>query len=205
MTISAYVFLIDDDYAVRDSLGLVFETAGLAYRTFDSAEQFLQSDYLTMPGCLVLDMNMPGLKGDELQAELLRRKIELPIIFLTAYGDIPMTVRAIKAGAVDFLTKPVPSKLLLERIFAVLQQQAQRQEQQTAQQAISNRLNSLTSREMELLPLVIAGHSNKEIARKLGISHRTIEIHRAHIFKKTGAHHLLELVRLYDGNLSKGD
>jgi FixJ family two-component response regulator len=199
MNIPGYVFLVDDDYAVRDSLGLVFETAGLAYRTFDSAEQFLQSECTSMPGCLVLDMNMPGLKGHELQAELTRRNIQLPIIFLTAFGDIPMTVRAIKAGAVDFLTKPVPSKLLLERIYAALEQQQKLQEQQSVKQAVSDRLNSLTTRELELLPLVLAGHSNKEIARKLGISHRTIEIHRARIFKKTGAHNLLDLVRLCEG------
>ena len=114
------------------------------------------------------------------------------IIFITGYGDIPMTVRAIKAGAVDFLTKPVPSKLLLERIFAVLQQQAQRQEQQTAQQAISNRLNSLTSREMELLPLVIAGHSNKEIARKLDVAESTVKIHLQSILKKLGVHNRVQ-------------
>src|SRR5512137_1135210 len=114
------VFIVDDDFAVRDSLQLIMETASLAYQAFDSAEHFLQSYYPDRPGCLLLDVNMPGMNGDELQTELIRRNIHLPIIFLTAYGDIPMTVRTIKAGAVDFLTKPVPSKLLLELIQAVL-------------------------------------------------------------------------------------
>ncbi|MGZ8144724.1 MAG: response regulator transcription factor, partial [Methylosarcina sp.] len=109
MSTEPCVFIVDDEYAVRHSLGLVMETAGFAYRAFESAEDFLQNYCPDQPGCLLLDINLPGLNGDELQAELIRRKIHLPIIFLTAYGDIPMTVRAIKSGAVDFLTKPVPS------------------------------------------------------------------------------------------------
>jgi FixJ family two-component response regulator len=190
------VFIVDDDHAVRDALGLVMETAGLVYQTFESAEHFLQSYCPGKPGCLLLDVNLPGLNGHELQAELIRRNMHLPIIFLTAYGDIPMTVRAIKAGAVDFLTKPVPSKLLIERIQAVLQHEAQMQEQAVAEQVLCNRLYSLTSRELEILPLVVAGHANKEIARHLGISHRTVEVHRARILTKTGATNLLELARL---------
>ncbi len=123
------VFIVDDDFAVRDSLQLIMETAGLDYQAFDSAEHFLQSYCPDKPGCLLLDVNMPGMNGDELQAELIRRNIHLPIIFLTAYGDIPMTVRTIKAGAVDFLTKPVPRKLLLERIQDALQHENQMHEQ----------------------------------------------------------------------------
>ena len=190
------VYIVDDDYAVRDALGLVMETAGLACQTFESAEHFLETYCPGMPGCLLLDVNLPGLNGDELQAELNRRNIHLPIIFLTAYGDIPMTVRVIKAGAIDFLTKPVPSKLLIERIQAVLQQEAQIHEHAMAEQALCNRLNNLTSREMEILPLIVAGHSNKDIARHLGISHRTVEIHRARILNKTGATNLMELARM---------
>ncbi len=196
MSTEPCVYIVDDDYAVRDSLGLVMETAGLAYQTFDSAEHFLHSYCPGKPGCLLLDVNMPGLSGHELHAELIRRNIQLPVIFLTAYGDIPMTVRAIKAGAVDFLTKPVPSKLLIERVQAVLQHEAQIYEQALAEQALCMRLNGLTSREMEIMSLVVAGHSNKEIARQLGISHRTVEIHRGRILKKTGATNLLELARL---------
>jgi len=198
MSTQPCVFIVDDDYAVRDSLGLVFKTAGLNYQTFENAEHFLETYSVGTPGCLLLDMNMPGLNGDELQTELIRRNIHLPIIFLTAYGDIPMTVRAMKAGAVDFLTKPVPSKLLIERIQTVLKHETQIQEQNREKQELCERLNCLTSREMELLPLIVAGKSNKEIARQLDVSHRTIEIHRARVLKKTGATNLMELARLYE-------
>ncbi|WP_374089328.1 response regulator transcription factor [Methylomicrobium lacus] len=189
------VFIVDDEYPVRHSLGLIMETAGFAYQTFESAEDFLQNYCPGQPGCLLLDINLPGLNGDELQAELIRRKIHLPIIFLTAFGDIPMTVRAIKAGAVDFLTKPVPRDLLIERIQAVLQHETQIHEQ-TAEQALCMSQYGLTSREMEIMSLVVAGHPNKEIARQLGISYRTVEIHRARILKKTGTTNPLELARL---------
>ena len=194
------VYIVDDDYAVRDALGLVMETAGLACQTFESAEHFLETYCPGVPGCLLLDVNLPGLNGDELQAELNRRNMHLPIIFLTAHGDIPMTVRTIKAGAVDFLTKPVPSKLLIERIQAVLRHETQMSELNMTEQAFCNRLNSLTRRELEILPLVVAGHSNKEIARHIGISYRTIEIHRARILTKTGVTNLLELARLYEAS-----
>jgi FixJ family two-component response regulator len=192
------IFLVDDDYAVRDSLGLVLEAAGFSYQTFESAEQFLEIYSPETPGCLLLDMNMPGLNGDELQAELTRRNIHLPIIFLTAHGDIAMSVRAIKAGADDFLTKPVSNKLLIERIQAALQHEALIQEQNTAKKVICARLSSLTSRELEVLPLIVSGQTNKEIARQLDISHRTVEIHRAQILKKTAVANLMELVRLYE-------
>lgn len=190
------IFIVDDEYPVRHSLGLIMETAGLAYQTYGSAEDFLQNYRSGQPGCLLLDVNLPGLNGDELQAELIRRKIHLPIIFLTAFGDIPMTVRAIKAGAVDFLAKPVPRDVLIERIQAVLQQEARIREQAEEQALGMSQQYGLTSREMEIMALVVKGHSNKEIARKLGISYRTVEIHRARILKKTGTANPLELARL---------
>ena len=196
MNIQPCIFIVDDDHAVRDALGLIMETAGLAYRAFESAEQFLQTYCPGQPGCLLLDVNLPGLNGHELQTELIRRNIHLPIIFLTAYGDIPMTVRAIKAGAVDFLTKPVPRKLLLERIEAVLQNEAMAHEHDIAKKAQCSCLNTLTARELEILPLVLAGHPNKIIAKHLGVSYRTIEIHRIRILKKTGTTNLLELANL---------
>jgi FixJ family two-component response regulator len=192
------VFVVDDDDAVRDSLGLVFETAELEYQTFASAECFLENYCPGQPGCLVLDVNMPGLDGHELQAELIRRHIHLPIIFLTAYGDIPMTVRAMKAGAVDFLTKPVSTELLLDRVLAALQIEINTYAQAMKGQALCDRLNGLTSRELEIMGMVVAGLTNKEIARHLGISHRTVEIHRAKVMEKTGAPNLLELARIYE-------
>lgn len=190
------VFIVDDDDAVRHALGLVFETAGLVYQTFESAEHFLEAFCPGQYGCLLLDVNMPGMNGDELQAELIGRDIQLPIIFLTAYGNIPLTVRTIKAGAVDFLTKPVPTPLLIERVQAVLQQEARNYEQLMAEQSLCSRLNDLTARELEIMTEVLAGYSNKEIARHLGISFRTVEIHRARVMAKTGSSNLLELARL---------
>lgn len=185
------VFIVDDDDAVRDSLGQVMEAAGLSYRLFESAEHFLEAYRPGQPGCLLLDLNMPNMTGDELQTELIRLNIKLPIIFLTAFGDIPTTVRTIKAGAIDFMTKPVPSKLLVERIEAVLQQQSL-----LLDQGQCSRIMTLTAREFDVMRLVIAGHSNKQIARQFGISYRTVEIHRARVMEKTGASNLLDLVRI---------
>jgi two-component system response regulator FixJ len=202
MSIQPCIFIVEDEYPVRHSLGLIMETAGFAYQTFESAEDFLHNYCPGQPGCLLLDVNLPGLNGDELQAELIRRKINLPIIFLTAYGDIPMTVRAIKAGAVDFLTKPVPRDLLIERIQAVLQHETQIHEQTADQALCMSQQYGLTSREMEIMALVVEGRSNKEIARQLGISYRTVEIHRARILKKTGTTNPLELARLCEASNS---
>lgn len=196
MNLQPCVFIVDDDDAVRDGLSLVVETAGLDCQAFASAEAFLLGFCPGKPGCLLLDVNMPGMDGEELQAELSRRNIHLPIIFLTGYGDIPLTVRAIKAGAVDFLTKPVPGNVLIERLKAVLQDELQMHEQFMEEQAICRRVNGLTSREWEVMSLAVAGHANKEIAKQLGISHRTVEVHRARIMDKTGASNLLELARL---------
>ncbi len=196
MSIEPCVYVVDDDAAVRDGLGMVLEMAGISFQAFNSAEHFLEAYCPGKPCCLLLDINMPGLNGLELQRELSRRGIQPPIIFLTGYGDIPMTVQAMKGGAVDFFTKPVPSKQLVERIQTVLQQATQMYEQHRAERARCNRLNTLTCRELELLPLIAAGMSNKEIARDLGISYRTMEVHRARILEKTGVTTLLELGRL---------
>lgn len=196
MNTACRVFLVDDDFAVRDSLSLVFETAGLVCETFESAEHFLENYNQELSGCLVLDVNMPGLDGHQLQTELNRRLSHLPIIFLTAYGDIPMTVRAIKAGAVDFLTKPVATELLIERVSAAIQ--TVKEKQAIASTGHHDRFNALTSRELEIMSLVVKGLSNKEIGRTLGISYRTVEIHRGRVMEKTGVTNLLELVRLYE-------
>jgi FixJ family two-component response regulator len=198
MNTQPYVFIVDDDYAVRDGLGFIVETAGFAYQAFESAEHFLQAYCPDKRGCLLLDVNLPGLNGFELQSEFIHHNIHLPIIFLTGNGDIPMTVRAIKAGAADFLTKPVPSKLLIESIQAALQYEAQLHKQGEAGQAFHSRLSKLTAREMEILPLALAGIHNKEMARLLNISYRTIEIHRIRILQKTETTNFLELSRLCD-------
>ncbi|MBD9356504.1 response regulator transcription factor [Methylomonas albis] len=191
MSEEALVFIVDDDDAVRDSLGQLMQAAGLPCQLFESAEDFLEAYRPGQPGCLVLDLNMPDMSGDELQNELIRLNIQIPIIFLTAFGDIPTTVRVIKAGAIDFLTKPIPSKVLLTRIEAVLQQQSLVLEQNKC-----NCIITLTARELEVMYLVITGQSNKQIARHLGISHRTVEVHRARVMEKTGASNLVDLVRI---------
>lgn len=190
------VFIVDDDEAVRKGLCLVIENAGLSCQAFESAEDYLQTVSADKQGCLLLDVNLPGLNGHELQAELNRRGMHLPIIFLSAYGDIPMTVRAIKAGAVDFLTKPVPSKMLIERIRAVLENGERQSEKIKKVAVFKNMIDHLTFREKEILPLAIAGIANKEIAQLLGISYRTVETHRIRILRKTGTVNFLELARL---------
>ncbi|QSA98604.1 response regulator transcription factor [Methylococcus sp. EFPC2] len=195
------VFLVDDDDAVRDSLSLLLQTAGIPIEAYASADEFLRSYAPGRPGCLVLDMNMPDMSGAELQAELNHRACQLPVIFLTAHGDIPMTVRAIKAGALDFLTKPVQGAVLLERIQAGFSIDAERRQRLAQDHARGARLNVCFSpRELEVLKLVIDGRSNKEIAKLLGISHRTVEIYRAKVMEKTGSANVIELTRFWDAH-----
>lgn len=187
------VFIIDDDEAIRDSLKMVLETININCETFDSAENFLDSFNPENIGCLVLDVNLPGINGVELHAELNRRNIRLPIIFLTSYGDIPMSVRAIKAGAVDFLLKPIAIPEIIECIQSALQKQILKTKQNDIEMDFIKNINSLSAREMEILPLVLAGITSKEIAIQLNISYRTVEIHRTQILKKTATNSFLEL------------
>lgn len=193
----ATVYVIDDDPAVRDSLTLLLEQGEINVETFSSAKDFLLAcGALAKRSCAVIDIQMPGMDGQELQAELMRRKIRLPIIFLTGHGDIPMSVRAIKAGAINFLTKPITGNALRESVEAALVESEKLFiESQVCDSAIK-RLSSLTQREHDVMALAIAGHSNKEIAKHLGISHRTVEIHKARVMHKTGATTLLDLVLL---------
>jgi FixJ family two-component response regulator len=193
---SATVFIVDDDAAVRDGLGLLCETAGLQVSCHASAESFLESFRPDQSGCLVLDVRMGGMSGPELHAELNRRGSHLPIVYLTAHGDIPMTVRAMKAGAADFLTKPVDGAEFLEHVQAALRLGSERHAQHKSQAEQRQRLAELTPREQEIMQLALAGHANKVIAKQLGISHRTVEVHRSRILRKTGAGNLLELAQL---------
>lgn len=190
------VFVIDDDPAVRDSLGLLLETEGLRVECFACARSFLDAYHEEQHGCLVLDVRMQPMSGPELQAELARRGSQLPIIFLTAHGDIPMTVRAMKAGAKDFLTKPINGAELLERVHAVLEFERERHSQKELIERECKRLEQLTQRENEVMMLALAGRTNKAIAKQLGISYRTVEIHRSHILQKTGTANMLELAQL---------
>ena len=189
--------MVDDDAAVRDGLALLLESAGFGAEVHASAGDFLESLHAgSAGGCLLLDVRMPGMSGPDLQAELARRGIELPIIFLTAHGDIPTAVQAIKAGAVDFLTKPVEGDLLIARIQSVLDQSSADHRRDAANRSRCARVAGLTAREREVMLLTVAGHANKEIALQLGISHRTVEIHRARVMQKTRAANLVELVHL---------
>ena len=195
-TTTPTVFVVDDDPAVRDSLSLLLETEGLPVECYESAEAFLDTYREDRPGCMVLDVRMHAMSGPELQSELARRGSRLPIIFLTAHGDIPMTVRAMKAGARDFLTKPINGTELLERIQAVLRSERERLSQQESLGRECKRLEYLTQREHEVMMLALAGRANKAIAKQLGISYRTVEIHRSHILQKTGTANMLELAQL---------
>jgi len=192
------VFVIDDDEAVRDALTMQLEAAGHAVAAFGTASQFLDVCTHGTRGCIILDVDMPVMDGPALQEELLRRNVQLPVIFLSGKGTIPITVRTIKAGAMDFLTKPVDGSVLLARVQKALEQCLLLQKQAEAFRSIALRLAALTEREREVMMLAVAGLTNKEIAQRLGISHRTVEIHRTHVMQKTGASNLLELARIAD-------
>lgn len=196
----ATVFVVDDDPAVRDSLTLLLEQEDVVVESFASAEDFLAACRPTPHSCAIVDIRMPGMNGLQLQAEFSRRGTPLPLIFLTGHGDIPMSVRAIKAGAVDFLTKPIMGSALLCSVKAALQESEQMCLQAEANQTATARIAGLTEREREVMALAVEGLPNKEIARRLGISHRTVEIHKARIMHKTGADTLLDLARIADAS-----
>lgn len=190
------VFVVDDDSDVRDSLASLLTAANFKAETFESARAFLASDALGRPGCLVADVRMPDMDGLELQEELSKRKSKLAVIIITGHGDVPLAVRAMKAGAVDFLEKPFEEERLLSSIRRAFAQGYAMHSQAKAVEAVSQRIAQLTGREREVLSLVVAGRANKEIARALNISPRTVEIHRAHVMEKMEADSLAELVRL---------
>lgn len=189
------VFLVDDDDAYRRSLRFLLESSGYPVRDFGSAEAFLEEYRAEMPGCLLLDLRMPGLSGIELQERLRHEGVELPIIFITGHGDVPVSVQAMKAGALDFLEKPFDDAQLVERIREALELDARRRAERRERSRIAERLGRLTRRETEVLALLVQGFSNKEIAERLEVSHRTVEVHRARIMHKMEAGSLAELVQ----------
>lgn len=196
MTMNTTVYIIDDDPAVRDALALMLEQEGLQVEQYDSAEAFLARSLQECCGCAIVDIRMRGMDGLQLQQELNRRSTVLPIIFLTGHGSIPMSVNAMKAGAVDFLTKPVSRAQLLAAVRSAIQIDERLLEQAAHNHEAQSRLAGLTRRERDVLELAVAGHANKEIARQLGISHRTVEIHKSRIMHKSGAANLLDLTRI---------
>jgi FixJ family two-component response regulator len=193
------VFLVDDDDSVLRALGRLIKSAGYEVQTFVSARAFLDSgDFQKGPACLVLDVRMPGLNGLDLQRELQAARATLPIIFITGYGDIPTTVRAMKAGAVDFLPKPLKDTVLLRAIEQALARAARDQAERLEHEALSHRQDTLTPREREVMSLVVRGLLKKQIAFELGTVEKTIKVHRARVMQKMGVDSLAELVRVAD-------
>lgn len=196
MSDGSTVFIVDDDSAVRDSLTHLLEAAGYAVEAYPTAEAFLAAYEPRRPGCLVLDLQMPGMGGLGLQAVLAERKDTRPIIFLTAHATVPISVRALKNGAFDFLEKPAEGGSLLARIRRALQRDAEGRREVEHRDQARLRCATLTQREREILSLVAAGNSSKDIGHQLGISHRTVELHRMRIMQKTGAHNVIELAAI---------
>ena len=188
------VYLVDDEFAVRDSLALLIESTGQAIRTFNSAEGFLNNYDPKLPGCLLLDVRMPSMSGLELQDEMLKREIAIPIIFISGHAGVPDSAKAFRAGALDFLVKPFDNEILLERIQEAIKKDIASREQSIELHEIQNRLSHLTVREQEVLSLIVRGHPNKEIAKMLDISNRTVEAHRASIMGKMRADSFAELM-----------
>lgn len=190
------VFVIDDDEAVRDSLRLLLKSIGIPVRVFGAAQEFLPSYDPQQPGCLVLDIRMPGMSGLELQQQLNLHGATIPVIFITGHGDIPMAVEAMQHGAFDFLQKPFRDQDLIDRVQRALERDATTRSQLKGSERIREHLATLTPREREVLDLVTAGKPNKIMAADLGVSQRTVEIHRARVMEKMEAHSLAQLVRM---------
>jgi FixJ family two-component response regulator len=190
------VFVIDDDASMRRALTNLFQSVGLLVEVFGSASALLQSKLPDVAGCLVLDVRLPGLSGLDFQTELAKANIRIPIIFMTGHGDIPMSVRAMKAGAVDFLTKPFRHQEMLDAVARAIEHDRKRRKDDEAVSAARSLVDTLTPRERDILALVAVGLMNKQIAAEIGIAEITVKIHRGHMMKKMGARSLPDLVRI---------
>ncbi len=194
------VFIVDDDPAIRFAMQALMDSVNLSHEIFGSGDDFLESFTAQRPGCLVLDIRMPGLGGLELQEELINRDITLPIIFITGHGDVPMAVEAMQKGAVDFIQKPFRDQDLLDRITEALKTDKERREKRQKHAEVAERVARLTNREREVFDLVVTGKPNKVIAYELGVSQRTVEIHRARVMEKMQARSLADLVKMHLAN-----
>jgi FixJ family two-component response regulator len=189
------VFIVEDDESMRRALSNLFQSVGLEVELFGSASEMLQSKLPDVASCLVLDIRLPGLSGLDFQAELAKANIYIPIIFMTGHGDIPMSVRAMKGGAVDFLTKPFRDQDMLDAVMVAIERDRKRREADKIVAGLQTHFETLTPREREILALVSSGLMNKQIAAELGLAEITVKIHRGHIMKKMGARSLADLVR----------
>jgi two-component system response regulator FixJ len=189
------VFVVDDDPAIRDSLAMLLASSGYEAKSYASAAAFLASETPDAVGCMVVDVQMPGMNGLALQQELVARRFRLPVIVMTGHGDIPVAVQAMKAGAVDFLEKPFDDGVLLDGVRRALESVSSAQDQSLAAKETKRRLEQLTDREREVMDLIVAGKANKVIAYELSISPRTVEIHRSRVMEKMAAANLADLVR----------
>ena len=192
----ATVFVLDGDVTIRDALRLLIRSIGLNVECFGSPIEFLQRMQPDVPGCLVLDVRLPGKSGLDLQRELAESNIAIPIIFITAHGDIPLAVRAMKAGAVEFLTKPFRDQDVLDAIQVALERDRAWRQRQTETNMLRRRFESLTPRERQVFPLVISGLPNKRVAAEIGATEGTVKVHRSQLMKKMGADSLPDLVRM---------
>jgi FixJ family two-component response regulator len=194
----AAVYVVDDDPSIRRSLDTLLRSVGLDVHSYSSAHEFMQAERLDVPGCLVLDVRLPGMSGLAFQQELANRGIDLPIIFLSGHGDIAMTVRAMKAGAAEFLTKPFDDQALLDAVHAAIERDRARRRDLARLAELKSRYSTLTEREREVMQLVIGGQANKQIAAGLKLSLVTVKVHRGQVMHKMKARSIVELVRMAD-------
>jgi FixJ family two-component response regulator len=194
----AVVYVIDDDESIREALRSLLATVGLDVRTFPSTRDFLEAKRPDAPACIVLDVRLPGVSGLDFQTELSRSDINFPIIFISGHGDIPMTVRAIKAGAIEFLTKPFREQELLDAVQTGIQQDRLRRQSAAGMAGLQERFGSLTTREREIMAHVVTGRMNKQIAADLDLSEITVKVHRGNVMHKMAAKSLADLVRMAD-------
>jgi FixJ family two-component response regulator len=196
MAAHAVVHVVDDDESLRGALDRLFRSVGLATRSYGSAQDFVQAPRVDSPGCIVLDVRLPGMSGIEFQAQLANLGIRMPVVLMTGHGDIPMSVKAMKAGAIDFLSKPFRDQDMLDAVTAAIDRDRERRSAESAAAGLSERFATLSPREQQVMILVTAGKMNKQVAGELGISEITVKIHRGAAMRKMGARTLADLVRM---------